>query len=120
MSTTTINLNSLSNEDLQKLMASLPKESELGAKIKEVLSNSKTAEALKYTKDALVSNSGSIVKAADETGGKLITTATKVAEVYGDVPFKFVNGILGSVDAQLEVRLMKKRIQAELASRSAL
>lgn len=120
MSNTTINLSALSENDLKALMSSLPQDSELGKKIKEVLAKSQTAEALRYAKDALITNGGSIAKQADEVGGNVVTVATKLVETYGDVPFKFVNSVLGSFDKQLDAKLLKKRIKDELARRATI
>jgi predicted lactoylglutathione lyase len=113
----TIDLTVLSNEQLEAMLLVLPKESEITSKIKGILSNSQTAEALVSLKRAVVSNTDGIVKVADATVGKTITTVTKVSELYGPVVFEKIGSVVDSINSALDAKLRAKAIRKELESR---
>lgn len=113
----TIDLTVLSNEQLEAMLLVLPKESEITSKIKGILSNSQTAEAVKTLKRSIVNNTDGIVKVADATVGKTITTVTKVSELYGPVVFEKIGSVVDSINSALDAKLRARAIRKELESR---
>jgi len=115
-----IDLSTLSKEELKAMLKVLPAESEVSVKIRKILADFQVVESVQYTKGALLDNVNSIAKTANGTLDKTFEVTSKAVKVYGDVPFKIINNVLGMFDSQLEIKLLKRRIKEELERRSTL